>query len=204
MGTVVANPSKNTACRQCRGQGLVVNQASGIASICPLCDGTGKEYDPGQDFRYELGPVVLPANGQIKGFQVNVLDADFRARLLSGVQTAPYTFLLYAGKNKRPFSNQQIHSQNWVGTSQNPFPLLTPYVFSRLAPILVDITDLGGASATPWNAAANYVPGEIVTNAGVYYIALVASLNEAPPNAAFWAVYQNTIRLALHGEEINA
>lgn len=195
-------------CAQCRGQGIVQANSTGLVQPCPLCDGTGQPYDPGLDFRYELGPVVIPAGGTIKGFQVNILDADFRARLLSGVtsptQNQPYTFQLFDGKNKRPFSNQELHSANWVGTATAPFPMLTPYIFHRLAPIIVNFTDLGASLATAWNAAATYSPGQIVTNGGTIYICLVTNTNQAPPNAAFWAVYTNTVRLTLHGEEINA
>jgi hypothetical protein len=181
---------------------------------CAACEGSGRHYDPGLDFHYELGPILLTApnvvpptvggnGGAIIGFSTNVLDNDFRARMISAVSTAPFTLLLKDSKNKRPFANQQIHVNNFCGTAQLPFPLLTPYVFHRLAPILVDVTDLGGPAATAYAGGATYNPGAIVTNGGVYYIALVTTTGNAPPNAAYWAVYTNTIRIALHGEEIN-
>jgi hypothetical protein len=92
---------------------------------------------------------------------------------------------------------------NFAGTAQLPFPLLTPYVFHRLAPILVNATDLGAATATAYEGGTTYSPGQIVTSGGVYYIALVTTTGNAPPNAAYWAVYSNVVRIALHGEEIN-
>src|SRR5271168_5100240 len=190
-------------CQYCRGTGRV--QGAGGPQTCAACDGSGREYDPGLDFHYEMGPIALnyPGtgnSGSITGFATNVLDSDFRARMISYVSTAPFTFLLKDSKNKRPFSNQQIHVSNFAGTAQLPFPLLTPYVFHRLAPILVDATDLGAATATAYSGAVAYTVGEIVTSGGVYYICVNATTGNAPPNAAYWAVYVNNIRLALHGE----
>jgi hypothetical protein len=37
-----------------------------------------------------------------------------------------------------------------------------------------------------WSAIVNYVVGDIVVQGGVNYYAKAASLNQAPPNAAFW------------------
>lgn len=45
--------------------------------------------------------------------------------------------------------------------------------------------ELAGA-ATAWSAVTNYVAGDLVSEGGVNYYAVDASLNEQPPNAAFW------------------
>lgn len=37
-----------------------------------------------------------------------------------------------------------------------------------------------------WSAVVNYVQGDIVQSGGVFYYAIAPSLNQAPPNAAFW------------------
>jgi len=212
MGSLIATPrATSRTCPQCRGQGVVMNNGSQLAQVCPLCDGSGQNYDPGLDFRYELGPYVLGAGAAQKGNATNVLDADFRARMITRVMympnnvpfVLPFLFQLYSGVNKRPFANQQLHSENWLGTNTNPFPMLTPFVFPRLAPIIVDITDLAGVNPPAYNAGATYTPGQVVTNAGVTYICIVGTTGNAPPNAAFWAVYSNTVRITLHGEEIN-
>jgi len=64
--------------------------------------------------------------------------------LLAGISTGAFTVLIKDSRNKRPFSNQQVHSSNIMGTAQNPFPLLTPFVFERRGSILADFTDISG------------------------------------------------------------
>jgi len=38
----------------------------------------------------------------------------------------------------------------------------------------------------PWSALVNYIVGDIASFGGVNYYARAASLNQSPPNAAFW------------------
>jgi hypothetical protein len=40
--------------------------------------------------------------------------------------------------------------------------------------------------APAWSAATQYVNGDIVAEVGVHYYAIIASLNQQPPNATFW------------------
>lgn len=47
------------------------------------------------------------------------------------------------------------------------------------------LIQLSGA-ATAWNAATNYVAGDLASSGGVNYYAKQASLNQAPPNATYW------------------
>lgn len=37
-----------------------------------------------------------------------------------------------------------------------------------------------------WSAATNYVPGDLVTQAGTAYYCIAAHINQVPPNATFW------------------
>lgn len=43
-----------------------------------------------------------------------------------------------------------------------------------------------GAPATAWNAATNYVAGDLASRLGINYYAKVAHLNQQPPNATYW------------------
>jgi hypothetical protein len=113
-----------------------------------MCEGSGEKFQPGLFFEYEMGPIVLTANQAITNFSVQILDRSFRWMFLTGVATGFYTILIKDSRNKRPFSNQQIHVSNMVGTATNPFPLLTPFVFERRGSILADLTDLSGAGNT--------------------------------------------------------
>jgi hypothetical protein len=47
------------------------------------------------------------------------------------------------------------------------------------------LVTLAGA-ATAWSAVTNYVVGDLVSRLGVNYYATAPSLNQQPPNAAFW------------------
>jgi hypothetical protein len=113
-----------------------------------MCEGSGEKFQPGLFFTYEMGPLVLAGNAQSNNFSVQILDRSFRWMLLTGISTGPFTVLIKDSRNKRPFSNQQIHSSNIMGTAQNPFPLLTPFTFERRGSILADFTDISGAGNT--------------------------------------------------------
>ncbi len=113
-----------------------------------MCEGSGEKFDPGLFFTYEMGPVVLAGNGISNNFSVQILDRSFRWMLLAGISTGAFTVLIKDSRNKRPFSNQQVHSSNIMGTAQNPLPLLTPFLFEKRGAILADFTDLSGAGNT--------------------------------------------------------
>ena len=137
---------KRKPCSTCGGHGHL--QIGAQHQRCPMCDGSGEDFDPGIFFEYEMGPLVLTALQAVTNYSVQILDRSFKWMMLTGVSTGAFTILLKDSRNKRPFSNQQIHSQNIVGTSVNPFPLLTPFVFERRGSILADITDLSNAGNT--------------------------------------------------------
>lgn len=138
--------STTQPCPTCGGQGVTHNGAS--LQKCPMCEGSGEKFQPGLFFEYEMGPIVLAANAAITNFSVQILDRSFKWMLLTGIFTGFFTILIKDSRNKRPFSNQQIHCNNIVGTSTNPFPLLTPFTFERRGSILADITDISGAANT--------------------------------------------------------
>ena len=133
-------------CTTCGGQGTL--QIGNLMQRCPMCEGSGEEFQPGLFFEYEMGPIVLTALEAITNYSVQILDRPFKWMMLTGVSTGAFTILIKDSRNKRPFSNQQIHSSNIVGTSTNPFPLLTPFVFEQRGSILADITDLSNAGNT--------------------------------------------------------
>lgn len=134
------------SCSTCGGHGVI--NVPGGAQRCPMCEGSGVAFDPGLFFTYEMGPVVLAGNGVNNNFSIQILDRSFRWMLLAGVSTGAYTVLIKDSRNKRPFSNQQVHNANIVGTAQNPLPLLTPFLFEKRGSILCDFTDISGAGNT--------------------------------------------------------
>ena len=62
---------------------------------------------------------------------------------------------------------------------------------------VVTVGDLlfSGATAqvAAWNATTTYPIGAVVTRSGVTYVATASSLNQAPPNATYWAVQSATV-----------
>lgn len=133
-------------CVTCQGMGAI-NTQNGVQK-CPMCEGSGEQFDPGLFFVYEMGPLVLTGGQALTNQSVQILDRSFRWMMLTGISTGAFTVQLKDSRNKRPFSNQQIHSSNILGDGHNPFPLLTPFVFERRGSIFADITDLSGAGNT--------------------------------------------------------
>lgn len=131
-------------CKTCGGQKQI--RVGNQVVACPVCGGTGKEPEQGLPFAYE-GNITLVANAAGL-LTINITDHAFRWDLAAAVSTGVFTSRVMDGKNKRPFSNQQIHNQNFWGTAQNPFPLLTPYVFPKRGSILIEVTDISGAGNT--------------------------------------------------------
>ena len=133
-------------CSTCRGTGMVT--FGGSAQKCPMCEGTGVEYDPGRPYTYELGPLTVAGGVSLSFQSVEVLNYPFRWQLAESTQTFPFTVQVLDSRDQRPFSNQQVHNQNIFGTAQRPFPLLTPFEFMRGSFIQANITDLGGGQGT--------------------------------------------------------
>lgn len=153
-------------CTLCRGQKWWQNPSSGKAQDCPLCEGTGQQYDPGREFTYEMGPFTLNAPAQVapvnpqnfsgaaaagsvlNGVSCQIANYNFRWMFAMAQSTFPFTIQLKdagsgSGRSFVPVSTQ-VHSKNLFGDSRNPMPLPTPYVFQRNQNITADFTDIYG------------------------------------------------------------
>ena len=178
------------ACSTCRGQGL--NPYTNHSSVCPMCDGSGKQYDPGRLFLYEMGPFMLNAPAAISptlpqyfvgaaatgptlnGVTCQVTDSPFRWMFALAKATFPFAIQPKdAGSGTgRSFCPQQlqVHSQNLFGTAEHPMPLVTPYVFDKNVQITADFTDLAGGvgvcSVTNGSPNVAWVSGALFNTLG--------------------------------------
>ncbi|MCU1284479.1 MAG: hypothetical protein JWO13_829 [Acidobacteriales bacterium] len=133
------------SCSMCGGNKAV--QVGSSLQKCPVCEGTGKEIQPGLYYCYGID-IVLTALQALSNQSVQILDKPFKWMWAVAQSTGTFTSQVVDGNAKRPFSNQQIHSANAWGTAQNPFPLVQPYVFGVRGQIQVNITDLSNANNT--------------------------------------------------------
>ena len=133
-----------------------------------MCDGTGRQYDPGREFSYEMGPFTLnaaaAANPSVPNYSVGLASAT---SILNGVSCMvannPFRWMFAIKESTFPFQVQlkdgasgsgrsfvpqsiQVHGDSLFGTAQRPMPLPTPYVFNPNQQITGDFTDLGGAA----------------------------------------------------------
>jgi hypothetical protein len=140
--------STSQSCPACKGQGKLTTPYSSQWQACPICGGSGEKYDPGLQYAYRMVPVMLAGNGQSTQI-ISVLNADFRWQEFTGESTGAFTFLISdQSAGGRQFSNVAIHSAEMLGSGQNPFPLLTPYVFQKKGQIQIQLTDVSGFSNT--------------------------------------------------------
>jgi len=181
------------SCSLCRGQKWWQNP-SGKAQECPLCEGTGIQWDPGREFTYEMGPftlnapAALPATNpqnfsgaaaagpSLTGVSCQVANYPFRWMFALAQSTFPFTVQIKdagsgSGRSFVPVSTQ-VHSKNLFGDSRNPMPLPTPYVFQRNQNITADFTDISGAvgvcSVTNGSAAVAWISGALFNTAAAY------------------------------------
>jgi hypothetical protein len=125
-----------------------------------MCDGSGKQFDPGRKYSYLMGPVTTNGSGaasstnsltaQIQGVASQVVNWPFRWMFSLAQSAFPFLVQIQdagAGGN-RPFSNQQVLSTLIFGDGKNPFPLPTPFVFPMNQNIVANFTDLYGATGT--------------------------------------------------------
>jgi hypothetical protein len=125
-----------------------------------MCEGTGKQFDPGRKYSYIMGPITLNGTdaasatnsltSQLQGVASQVVNWPFR--WMFGLAQSTYQFLIQiqdagAGGN-RPFSNAQVLSTLVFGDGKNPYPLATPFTFPMNQNILANFTDLYGAVGT--------------------------------------------------------
>jgi hypothetical protein len=154
------------SCSTCRGQGWL-NLGSSAAQ-CPMCEGTGKQWDPGREFTYEMGPFTLNAPAAVAATNPqNFSGAASTAASLQGVscQIANYAFrcMFIMARSTFPFAIQPsdagsgsgryfvpqqtlVHSENMFGDSRHPMPWPTPYVFQKNQNITANFQDLAGAT----------------------------------------------------------
>lgn len=213
-------------CKTCHGSGMVQNTA-GHTQVCPMCEGTGADFNPGREFTYELGPLVLNGQATLQAQSVQVLNRPFRWMMAVAVATFPFLAQISDSRDQRPFSNQPVHSSNLWGTAVNPMPLLTPFRFNKNSNILATVTDLGGANGTAgvtnastavtWASGNKFVTGNswinqtIVLGGVSYTIAAVPSDTQITLTAAYLGVNNagiaynvgNTVRLGFKGVELD-
>ncbi len=197
------------ACTTCRGTGH--NPYTNNSSICVMCDGTGKQFDPGREFTYEMGPFTLNAAAQASPTTPQYfVGAASITSILNGVtcQVANYPFrwMFALAKSTFPFSVQlkdagsgggrsfvpqslQVHSGNLFGTSERPMPLPTPYTFGANQNITGDFTDLGGAVG--FCSVTNGSPNVTWISGGLFNTA--AAPGPPYPGPQIWAGQQITI-----------
>jgi len=213
-------------CTYCKGH-KAVQAPNGSLQVCPLCEGTGEEFNPGREFTYELGPIVLAGGATATAQSVQVLNRPFRWMMALAVSTFPFSAQISDSRDQRPFSNQPVHSQNLWGTAINPMPLLTPFRFNKNANILATLTDLGGASgfvsvtnastAVTWVSGGLFVPGASWVGQSIVIAGVTIAIAAVPdtthltlasnwPNAnnanAAYSV-NNTVRLGFKGVELD-
>jgi hypothetical protein len=214
-------------CSACNGSGMVYGKDGQTPALCPLCDGSGAEFNPGREFTYELGPLAVNGQATLQAQSVQVLNRPFRWMMAVAVSTFPFTAQISDSRDQRPFSNQPVHSSNLWGTAQNPMPLLTPFRFNKNSNILGTVTDLGGgfgfagvtngSPTVTWVSGSLFVPGSswvsaAITIGGVTYTVLsvgnqntlTLSINYQGANNANIAYnVANTIRLGFKGVELD-
>jgi hypothetical protein len=135
-----------------------------------MCEGTGKQWDPGREFTYEMGPFTLnaaansaAANAQnfsggattlpsLQNVSCQIGNYPFRLMFVMAKSTFPFSILLTdAGSGSgRSFVPQQtqVHSENMFGNSRHPMPWPTPYTFQKNQNITANFTDLAGGTGT--------------------------------------------------------
>ena len=134
----------SASCQACQGSG-VVSMPGTRPMACPACDGTGQQIDPGQFFMY-VGDVTLTALQNLPGaITIQILDHSFKWVFAVATSTGTFQSTVKYGQQKRPFMNSPVNNANFWGTAQNPFPLLTPFVFSKRGTIIVDLVDTSNA-----------------------------------------------------------
>lgn len=162
--------------------------------MCPMCEGSGAQWDPGREFTYEMGPFTLnaPANtaaqnpqnfsgaastlASLQNVSCQVGNYPFRAMFVMSRSTFPFSILLTdAGSGSgRSFVPQQtqVHNENFFGDSRHPMPWPTPYVFQKNQNITANFTDLAGAtgfcSVTNGSANVTWISGGLF-NVNVAY-----------------------------------
>jgi hypothetical protein len=196
-------------CTTCNGSGVL--QAGNLSVECPACDGTGRKWDPGREFTYEMGPFTLNAYAAATGISnQNSAGLATVQPSLQGVscQVANYPFrcMFVLARSTFPFSIQpsdagsgsgryfvpqqtQVHSENMFGDSRHPMPWPTPYIFTRNQNITANVTDLAGATGSV--SVTNGSPNVTWISGGVFNTA--AAFGPPFPGVPIWSGAQINI-----------
>lgn len=138
-------------CTVCGGRKYIGNPPN--AQACPVCGGTGSEYDPGTTYDLTLD-ITIAANSVNQAANITLVDnRPFRLVFAKASSTGVFTFTMTDASTNRNFSAGTattaggvagaIHRDNFFGTAQNPYPLVTPYVFNKQ--VQFAFNDLSGA-----------------------------------------------------------
>jgi hypothetical protein len=146
-------PSTQQAnCAYCKGAKAI--QGTLGVQKCPICDGTGVNPRSGLFYTYRMAPVALLAN-QVGALSIlTIVNWDFEWLEFTGESTGAFTVLFTDLGAARQFSNIAIHSAEILGNGQNPFPLLSPYVFGKQSQIQIQLNDV---SANPNTVALAFI-----------------------------------------------
>lgn len=129
-------------CTVCGGRKYIGNPPN--AQACPVCGGTGNEYDPGTTYDLTLD-FTIAGNSVNQAANITLVDnRPFRLVFAKASSTGPFTFTITDASTNRNFSNAAIHQNNFFGTAQNPYPLVTPYVFNKQVQFVFN--DLSGGA----------------------------------------------------------
>lgn len=166
-------------CSTCKGAGWL--NLGSAAPKCPMCDGTGKQFDPGRKYSYLMGPLTLNGTGVasgsnslsaiLNGVATQVVNWPFRWMFALAQSTFPFLIQIQdagAGGN-RPFSNAMVLSTLLFGDGRNPFPLPTPFTFPMNQNIIANFQDLyggvGTAGVTNGSAIVTWASGTLFNTA---------------------------------------
>ena len=106
----------------------------------------GQNY-PGQKFIYNYVVDFLALAGNASTTKtVTILTYPFQWMLAIASSTGAFTFQIQDVGRQYYFQSAAVQSVNGWGTAQNPFPLLSPYIFDQNQQVTFTVTDTSGSS----------------------------------------------------------
>lgn len=96
-------------------------------------------------FIYSFPDVTLAANASTTA-QIQILsDADFLVTWINGHWTGKFTVLIQDASSSQAFMTNPVNGPDFIGTGQNPHPMLPMYRFAKNHVINFQLTDTSGA-----------------------------------------------------------